>query len=134
MSDEQASDHSRRFDVRVTAESHFAWLRTRLAVERTMMAYMRTAVALIGFGFERAIGHNWTARVDFSAMALMRKDPNLRVTDGRFYGDTPESRQAGGRLPKDATGLVRNPRIGEILPAKMQEVETRLTFGVNRLF
>lgn len=89
---------------------------------------------LIGFGFERAIGHNWTARVDLSAMALMRKDPNLRVTDGRFYGDTPESRQAGGRLPKDATGLVRNPRIGEILPAKMQEVETRLTFGVNRLF
>jgi len=51
MSDEQAGDHSRRFDVHVTAESHFAWLRTRLAVERTMMAYMRTAVALIGFGF-----------------------------------------------------------------------------------
>jgi len=51
MSDEQASDHSRRFDVHVTAESHFAWLRTRLAVERTMMAYMRTAVSLIGFGF-----------------------------------------------------------------------------------
>jgi putative membrane protein len=51
MNDEQVSDHSRRFDVRVSAESHFAWLRTRLAVERTMMAYMRTAVALIGFGF-----------------------------------------------------------------------------------
>jgi len=51
MSDEQAGDQPRRFDVRVTAESHFAWLRTRLAVERTMMAYMRTAVALIGFGF-----------------------------------------------------------------------------------
>jgi putative membrane protein len=51
MSDEQASAHSPRFDVHVTAESHFAWLRTRLAVERTMMAYMRTAVSLIGFGF-----------------------------------------------------------------------------------
>jgi putative membrane protein len=51
MSNEQAGEHSSRFDVRVTAESHFAWLRTRLAVERTMMAYMRTAVALIGFGF-----------------------------------------------------------------------------------
>ena len=35
----------------MTAESHFAWLRTRLAVERTMMAYLRTAVSLIGFGF-----------------------------------------------------------------------------------
>jgi putative membrane protein len=37
--------------VRVTADSHFAWLRTRLALERTMMAWLRTAVALIGFGF-----------------------------------------------------------------------------------
>ena len=51
MSDEQLADTSRRFDVRVTAESHFAWLRTRLAVERTMMAYLRTSVSLIGFGF-----------------------------------------------------------------------------------
>ena len=34
-----------------TADSHFAWLRTRLALERTMMAWQRTAVSLIGFGF-----------------------------------------------------------------------------------
>ena len=40
-----------RFEVRVTADSHFAWLRTRLAVERTMMAYMRTSTSLIAFGF-----------------------------------------------------------------------------------
>ena len=40
-----------RFDVRVTAEGHFAWLRTRLSVERTMMSWIRTAVSLIGFGF-----------------------------------------------------------------------------------
>jgi putative membrane protein len=51
MSDRQASGDPPRFEVRVTAESHFAWLRTRLAVERTMMAYLRTAVSLIGFGF-----------------------------------------------------------------------------------
>ncbi len=37
--------------MRVTADSHFAWLRTRLALERTMMAWLRTAVSLIGFGF-----------------------------------------------------------------------------------
>jgi putative membrane protein len=48
MSDVQTSEHASRFEVHVTAESHFAWLRTRLAVERTMMACMRTAVALIG--------------------------------------------------------------------------------------
>lgn len=40
-----------RFEVRVTADSHFAWLRTRLSLERTMMSWVRTAVSLIGFGF-----------------------------------------------------------------------------------
>jgi putative membrane protein len=40
-----------RFQVKVTADSHFAWFRTRLALERTMMAWVRTATALIGFGF-----------------------------------------------------------------------------------
>jgi len=50
MSDQQVSG-SDRFEVRTTAESHFAWVRTRLAVERTLMAFIRTAVSLIGFGF-----------------------------------------------------------------------------------
>jgi inner membrane protein YidH len=40
-----------RFQVKVTAESHFSWLRTRLSLERTLMSWVRTAVALIGFGF-----------------------------------------------------------------------------------
>jgi putative membrane protein len=40
-----------RFAVRATADTHFAWIRTRLSVERTMMAWVRTATALIGFGF-----------------------------------------------------------------------------------
>ncbi|MGO9038920.1 MAG: YidH family protein [Steroidobacteraceae bacterium] len=40
-----------RFEVRVTSDSHFGWLRTRMALERTLMAWLRTAVALIGFGF-----------------------------------------------------------------------------------
>jgi putative membrane protein len=40
-----------RFEVRVTADSHFGWIRTRLSVERTAMAWLRTATALIGFGF-----------------------------------------------------------------------------------
>lgn len=40
-----------RFAVKVAAESHFAWLRTRLAVERTILAWVRTAVSLIAFGF-----------------------------------------------------------------------------------
>ena len=40
-----------RFEVRVTADSHFSWVRTRLSLERTMMSWLRTATALIGFGF-----------------------------------------------------------------------------------
>jgi putative membrane protein len=38
-------------EVRVTSDSHFAWIRTRMALERTMMSWVRTSVALIGFGF-----------------------------------------------------------------------------------
>ena len=51
MSDARTAPQADRFEVRVTADSHFAWIRTRLAVERTMMSWQRTAVALIGFGF-----------------------------------------------------------------------------------
>src|SRR5690349_18296545 len=45
------SEAAPQFQVRPTSDSHFAWLRTRIAVERTLMAWVRTAVALIGFGF-----------------------------------------------------------------------------------
>ena len=51
MTDPQRTAADARFEVRVTADSHFAWIRTRLSVERTMMAALRTAVSLIGFGF-----------------------------------------------------------------------------------
>jgi putative membrane protein len=40
-----------RFEASATASSHFAWLRTRLALERTIMAWVRTSASLIGFGF-----------------------------------------------------------------------------------
>jgi len=40
-----------RFQVKTTSDSHFAWIRTRLSLERTMMSWVRTAIALIGFGF-----------------------------------------------------------------------------------
>jgi putative membrane protein len=51
MADQHTPPGSGRFEVRVTADTHFGWLRTRLSVERTIMSWIRTAVSLIGFGF-----------------------------------------------------------------------------------
>lgn len=77
MSDEQPEDPSRRFDVRATSDSHFSWLRTRFAVERTMMAYQRTAVSLIGFGF---------AIVQFfENFHQMPRDTSARLPDAAWY-------------------------------------------------
>ena len=51
MADSHSAPSAERFEVRVTADTHFGWIRTRLSVERTMMSWIRTATALIGFGF-----------------------------------------------------------------------------------
>ena len=51
MTDPHSTPGAGRFEVRVTSDSHFGWIRTRLSIERTMMSWIRTAVALIGFGF-----------------------------------------------------------------------------------
>jgi putative membrane protein len=48
---DNASPDGERFTVRPTSDSHFSWLRTRLALDRTLMAWVRTSVSLIGFGF-----------------------------------------------------------------------------------
>jgi putative membrane protein len=51
MADPGAGSDAARFEVRATSSDHFAWLRTRASLERTMMSWIRTAVSLIGFGF-----------------------------------------------------------------------------------
>jgi putative membrane protein len=49
MADQLTQPHG--LEVRPTSDSHFSWIRTRLSLERTMMSWVRTSVALIGFGF-----------------------------------------------------------------------------------
>ncbi len=51
MADSDLVSPEGRFAVHATASDHFAWIRTRLSVERTLMSWIRTAVSLIGFGF-----------------------------------------------------------------------------------
>lgn len=51
MPDDEPHEETSRFQVRATAESHFSWLRTRMSTERTLMSWVRTSTALIGFGF-----------------------------------------------------------------------------------
>ena len=51
MADPVTTADADRFTVRATSDSHFSWLRTRLSLERTMMSWLRTGTALIGFGF-----------------------------------------------------------------------------------
>jgi len=51
MADSGPNQQPNRFDVRATADSHFSWLRTRMSAERTLMSWVRTGIALIGFGF-----------------------------------------------------------------------------------
>jgi putative membrane protein len=51
MADHDRNEIPPEFEVRLTSDSHFSWLRTRLSLERTLMSWVRTATALIGFGF-----------------------------------------------------------------------------------
>ena len=44
-------DATARLDAQPTASNHFAWLNTQMALQRTLMAGVRTSVSLIGFGF-----------------------------------------------------------------------------------
>jgi len=40
-----------RYQVTPSSKSHYSWLRTRMSAERTLMSSLRTALAMIGFGF-----------------------------------------------------------------------------------
>ena len=86
---------------------------------------------LFGIGIERAIAPDWSIRADFSTMFSMTGKTSLNVSKLNYLN--PEY-SAGANLPNDPSGVKRNPSLGDKLPIKIREVETKLTFGVNRLF
>jgi inner membrane protein YidH len=51
MADSERRNETQRFEVKPDAPTHFAWLRTRMSIERTLMSWVRTSTALIAFGF-----------------------------------------------------------------------------------
>jgi len=52
-----------RFEAQPNVGNHFAWMRTQMGLQRTLLAGVRTAVSLIGFGFtvaqffQKLVGH-----------------------------------------------------------------------------
>jgi putative membrane protein len=75
MPDPHTGPFPDRFEVRATADTHFGWIRTRLSVERTLMACLRTAVSLIGFGF--------------TIVQFFERLPNMPGTKPAVFPDAP---------------------------------------------
>jgi len=74
MSRPPFEEPTHRFDVKADATTHFAWLRTRMAAERTLMAWVRTCVSLIGFGFTI---FQFFARLSTMATVAPAAEPHL---------------------------------------------------------
>jgi len=51
MAERSSTTGPGRFEVTGRVDTHFSWIRTRMSLERTMMSWLRTGSALIGFGF-----------------------------------------------------------------------------------
>ena len=90
----------------------------------------RTSFApVLGVGVERALNHQWTVRADISTMFGIQTEGDLNVTKIHFLNGAQ-----GETLPPDLSQVKRNPRVGDVIPFKIKELETRLSMGVNRMF
>lgn len=89
---------------------------------------------VLGFGIERALDKNWTIRGDFTSMLSMASRADLTVNKINFLTPNGTLDPAGATLDRDYSTIARNPRLGDRLPIKVREVETKITVGVNRLF
>ncbi len=64
MADPHSTTSAGRFEVRVTSDSHFSWIRTRLSVERTSSV---TAFPPNGYDIYDMIGNVWEWTTDWYA-------------------------------------------------------------------
>jgi putative membrane protein len=75
------TDAAPRFDVQPTVSNHFAWLRTQMALQNTLMAGVRTSVSLIGFGFTVAqFFERMQTKGDIGARIAQQAPRNLGLT------------------------------------------------------
>lgn len=104
-------DTERHLTVKADAGTHFAWLRTRMALERTLLAAIRTGTALIGFGFtivqffQRLSGHGERSDRTLPIRAALSRLGVDRRRCG-FTLDLPchVSQLAGGSLGRGLSG------------------------------
>ena len=114
MADQGTQPH--RFEVRPTSDSHFGWIRTRLSLERTLMSWVRTSVALIGFGFT-IVQFFEHLHSEVVAPALRPQAPRylglaLRVDDAPFVVQNSDDCQMQGPAYNFAhTGLSSRPAL-----------------------
>jgi len=76
MSDDRAQNDTKRFDVQPNVETHFSWLRTRMSTERTLMSWVRSATALIGFGFTIVQVFEHFSHMEGAAPAIFPQAPH----------------------------------------------------------
>lgn len=81
---------------------------------------------VLGFGLEYALNSDWTVRGEFLAMYSSYAPVNLKVKKVNFTGGDID---AG-----DPTNVKRHINASDVLAVRLREVETKLTFAVNRLF
>lgn len=80
---------------------------------------------LLGFGFEYALTRDWSVRGEFAGMYVAASGVDLTTKARNIVDDIPDN---------DSTGVKRHVRTGDVMPVKMREIETKVSFGVNRYF
>lgn len=81
---ESSTSRTGAASVLATAPAHFSWLQTRMALERTLLAWVRTAASLIGFGF--AIFHFFEALNSMPGVAPERMHGTSRFLGAALVG------------------------------------------------